>query len=151
MTLEAFALVATVVLVGLLAGNELGTLAVVHPALDRVPYAAGRPAAQAVVDRFGRVMPVFMPVTLAVTLITALLVDGLAAVLLFVAGAALVVMLAVTFAGLMPLNRRQLGATEATPVEDWRAWRQRWLPLHGVRVVCDVAALVLAAVAAVVR
>ncbi|MEX0657552.1 MAG: anthrone oxygenase family protein [Egibacteraceae bacterium] len=149
--LVEIALVATIVLVGVVAGNEIGTLVVIHPALDRVPYASGRPAAQAVVARFGRVMPVLMPITIAVTFVTALVLDGTPSVLLLLAGAALVAMLIVTFAGLMPLNTSQLGADETTPADEWYGWRARWLRLHAVRVVCDLAALVLVAVAAVVR
>jgi hypothetical protein len=151
MTLVELGLVATVVLVGVLAGNEVGTLTVIHPALDRLPYDAGRPAAQAVVAGFGRVMPVLMPVTVAVTLLTAVGSDGASAVLLFVAVGALVAMLVVTFVALMPLNARQLAAGEGTPEHEWRSWRQRWLRHHAVRVTLDLSALVLVAVAVVVR
>lgn len=151
MTPADIGLVATLVLVGLLAGNELGTLTVIHPALDSVRYGSGRPAAQAIIARFGRVMPALMPVTIVVTFVTALALDGRASMLLLVAGAALVLMLVVTFAGLMPLNTLQLEAGEETPADEWRGWRQRWLRLHGARVACDLLALVLVAVAAVAR
>jgi hypothetical protein len=145
------ALVVTTVLVGLLAGNELGTFAVVHPALERAGYPEGRPGAQAIVARYGKVMPAAMPVTIAVTFATAILLDDNLSVLLTVAGALLVVMLVVTLAGLAPLNARQLAATADTPAEEWRAWRQRWLRLHSVRVLCDITALTLVAIAALQR
>ncbi|HEX2141179.1 MAG TPA: anthrone oxygenase family protein [Candidatus Limnocylindria bacterium] len=151
MNLADIAVVVATVLVGLLAGNELGTLSVVHPALEKAGYPAGRPGAQAIVARYGKVMPAAMPLTIAVTFLTAALLDGTQTVLMLIAGALLVVMLLVTLVGLAPLNSRQIAATESTPAEEWRGWRKRWLKLHTVRVVCDITALVLVATAALLR
>jgi hypothetical protein len=145
------ALLAATVLVGLLAGNELGTLAVIHPALDRLGHPAGVQPAQAVIAAYGRVMPVVMPVTIAVTAGAAALLDSGPRRAALVAVGLLVAMLVVTFAGLMPLNRAQLEARASTPAQRWAGWRSRWRRLHAVRVVLDVAALVAVAWANVVH
>ncbi len=145
------ALVVTTVLIGVLAGNEVGTLTVVHPALESAGYPAGRPGAQAVVARYGRIMPAVMPITTAITFLTAMLLEDTPSVLLLIAGAALALMIVVTLIGLAPLNKAQIAATDATPAEEWRGWRVRWLRLHSIRVVLDLTALTLAAVAALLR
>jgi hypothetical protein len=149
MTPADIGLIATIVLVGALAGNELGTLTVIHPALDRLPYASSRPGTEAVSAGFGRVLPVVMTVTVIATFATALALDGRASVLLLIAGTALVAMLVVTFVGLMPLYARELKAGKDTPEEEWRAGRERWMRFHSVRVSLDGGAFVLVTVAAV--
>ena len=151
MTAADLLAVAAVVLLGVLAGNEAGTLLVIHPSLDRLPPAAARPAAQAVVAGYGRVMPVLMPVSLAVTVVAGIVLGGTAGILMLIAGGALAVMIAITFARLMPLNTLQLDADPATPDEVWEGWRARWRRWHTVRVACDLLALLLVAVAVVNR
>lgn len=148
MSIVEFGVVASIVLVGLLAGDELGTL-IIHATLDGLLYAEGRPAAQAIVKRLGVVMPVAMPLTVVVTLLTGFGLNGSASLLLIIAGAVLVVMVVITFVKLIPLNVRKLRASAETPESDWRAWRKRWLHWHSIRVGCDLAALVMAAFAAV--
>ncbi|MGI8406542.1 MAG: DUF1772 domain-containing protein [Thermomicrobiales bacterium] len=148
MTVADAGLMMTIVLIGLLTGNELGTL-IIHSTLDGLSFDESRPAAQAIVTRMGRLMPIAMPLTLLVTFASAIACTGNASALLTIAGVALVVMLVITFVGLMPLNSRELGATAGTAEADWRGWRKRWLHLHSFRVVCDLTALVLVAIAAV--
>jgi hypothetical protein len=126
-----------VVLTGILAGNELGTLAVIHPALDRLDYASGRPAAQAIVGLLAAVVllvaispspspgcnPTTPPGARAAAASSTAIVTGMST--------------GITLPNRLPLNARQLGADAQTPEERWRAWRRRWLRLHAVRVVCD--------------
>ncbi len=154
MTIIEIGIFGTILLVGLLAGNELCAL-IIHITLDRLPISQSRPGTQAITRQLGQLMPVFMPVTIIVTFATGIgLGIGLGngrSVLLILAGCALLGMLAITFVGLKPLNGRELAATDSTPETDWRTWRRKWLQLHSMRVGCDVAALILVAFAAVTK
>lgn len=49
-------------------------------------------------------------------------------------------MLAVTFAGNLPVNRRILAVTTDIPPDQWRALRRRWERCHTARVGLDLVA-----------
>jgi hypothetical protein len=150
MTIVELGIFGTILLVGLLAGNELGAL-IVHVTLDRLPISQSLPGTQAITRQLGQLMPIFMPVTIIVTFATGIGLANARSLLLILAGCALVGMLVITFVGLKPLNGRELAATDSTPENDWRKWRRKWLQLHSLRVGCDVAALILVAFAAVTK
>jgi len=65
-------------LAGTLTGNEFGTLAAVHPALEELDPAERMRAEQAVTRRFGGIMPLWMGSTVVSTALAALafLVSG---------------------------------------------------------------------------
>lgn len=148
MTIIELGIFGTILLVGLLAGNELCAL-IVHITLDRLPISQSRAGTQAITRQLGQLMPVFMPVTIIVTFATGIALRSARSLPFVLAGCALIGMLVITFAGLKPLNGRELAATDSTPETDWRTWRRKWLQLHSMRVGCDVAALILVAFAAV--
>ncbi len=150
MTIAAIGIFGAILLVGLLAGNELCAL-IIHVTLDRLPTAQSLPGSQAITRQLGQLMPVFMPITIIVTFATGIGLNNVRSALLITAGCALVGMLIITLVGLRPLNDHELAATAETPETDWRAWRRKWVRLHSVRVGCDVAALVLVAAAAVIN
>lgn len=148
--LAAILTVVAIVLVGLIAGAESATW-VVHATVDRLPGHLRRKPAQAINQRMGSLMPMIMPPAVLVCVGAGVIsLPGLGGALLLVATGALVIMLLITFLGLAPLNKKEEAATEDTPESDWQAWRSRWLRLHGLRVVCDVLALVAVSIAAVV-
>jgi uncharacterized membrane protein len=150
MSLLEVGIFGTILLVGLLAGNELCAL-IIHLALDRLPPAQSRAGSQAITRRLGQVMPVFMTLTIVVTMATGIALSNASSALLITAGCALIGMLAITIVGLRPLNDHELAATSQTPETDWRSWRRKWVRLHSMRVGCDVAALVMVAVAAAIK
>lgn len=150
MTIVEVGIFGTILLVGLLAGNELCAL-IIHVTLDRLPVAQSRAGTQAITRQLGQLMPVFMPVTILVTFATGIALANARSVLLILAGCALIGMLAITFVGLKPLNGRELAATDATPETDWRSLRRSWLKLHSARVGFDMAALILVAFAAAAK
>ncbi|MBA2528722.1 MAG: DUF1772 domain-containing protein [Euzebyales bacterium] len=134
---------------GLLAGNELGTLIGLHPALRALPLDHQIAAEQALTSRLAKIMPIFTSATLIA--VCAAAVDragrrGFASTL--GAAAAITAMLAVTGLGNIPLNR----ATMSYPIEGdaagWVAIRRRWERLHGVRVLLDLGAFGCLAAAA---
>ncbi|HEX6257527.1 MAG TPA: DUF1772 domain-containing protein [Euzebyales bacterium] len=140
------------VLAGLLAGNELSTLTVSHPALDRLPLPTQIAAERVLTRRLGRIMPFVMTTTIAVTVVAAVLLIGEpgfgAAVL---AAVALIAMLATTLIGNVPRNRRTEQFPHDGTLEEWRAIRRPWHRLHTARVALDIFAFVALVLAVLVR
>lgn len=150
MTIAELGIFGAILLVGLLAGNELCAL-IIHVTLDRLPTTQSLAGSQAITRQLGQLMPIFMPITIIVTFAAGIGLNNVRSALLIAAGCTLAGMLIITLVGLRPLNDHELAATSETPETDWRSWRRKWVRLHSVRVGCDVAALVLVAVAAVIN
>jgi hypothetical protein len=124
-------------LAGVLTGNEFGGVVGFHPALYELPTEAHTRAERAITSRFGKLMPPFMTATI-VSFVPVLslvrhrrspsLIFTLVGMLCYMA------MLAVTFAGNMPINRRVL---ELDPVtvsrEEFIELRRRWDRFHAAR------------------
>lgn len=139
--MSTFVAAAAVVLSGLLAGNELGTLAVSHPVIEKLPLRDRVAAEQQLTRRLARIMPFAMTVTIVVTVAAAvLLAGGPGLPFALVAAVALILMLIVTLLGNVPLNVRTGRFPPDGTVEEWRAIRGRWEQLHTVRVVLDLVA-----------
>ncbi len=129
------------VLAGVLTGNEVGTKAVVHPALDTLPRGARYEAERAVVGRYGRVMPVLMPLTIlsAVPLLVAIRDRRSPAFRATLTGVvAYGAMVAVTVGGELPINRRILDPAAPAAPDDFEERRRRWDRNHTARVACDL-------------
>jgi hypothetical protein len=145
------ALLVNLVLVGLLVGNEVGTWAVVHPALNRVPLAASVAGEQSIYRRYGYVMPPLMAASIVSGVVVAVLASGGARVAAIVGVAALVAMQIVTFAGNLPLNKRILASPADVEADEWWGLRRDWDRWHTARSMLDLAALVGFALAAVLH
>jgi len=124
-------------LTGVLTGNEFGGFAGFHPALYELPTEAHARAERAITRRFGRIMPPFMTTAiLSFIPVLSLLGDRRSPSFFFTLFGMLcyVTMLAVTFSGNMPVNRRML---EIDPVlvssEELRRLRRRWDRFHAAR------------------
>ena len=140
---------AALTLSGLLAGNELGTLIGLHPALKTLPLKQEIPSEQALTGHLMKIMPVYTSSTLIAVVAAAVDRAGRRGFgLTLGAAAATAAMLAVTGVGNIPLNKR----TMAYPIDGdeagWAAIRRRWERLHGVRVLFDMAAFGALAAAA---
>ena len=124
-------------LTGVLTGNEFGGFAGFHPALYELPTEAHARAERAITNRFGKLMPPFMTATIVsfapiLSLVrhrrSPSFVFTLVGMLCYVA------MLAITFAGNMPINRRVLELDPATiSREEFIELRRRWDRLHAAR------------------
>ena len=135
-------------LTAVLTGNELGTWAVVHPALHRLSLREEISAEQAITRRYGYFMPPLMLLTIATGFISAATLSGTPSRLVFAASGCFTVMLAITLLGNVPINLQTLRFDEQDQAS-WRQLRGQWDRLHLVRVVLDAAALVLIGLAAV--
>jgi uncharacterized membrane protein len=143
---------ASLLLAGLLAGSELTSRLIVHPALWRLPHEAQVKAEKLIYRRFGSIDPFLMTATVVVCFAAAANEDGGAATLTFAAAGCLAVMLAMTLVLNMPINLAVFRwDEERSDAERWRRLRKRWDRIHTVRVLLDSAGFALVAAAVVWR
>lgn len=122
-------------LTGALTGNEFGGFVGFHPALYRLPTEAHASAEREITARFGKIMPPFMIASI-LSFVPALSLarDRRSFRFTLTGMICYVAMLAVTFAGNMPANRRTLDLNPRTvPREEFLALRRRWDGFHAVR------------------
>ena len=130
------------VLAGLLAGNEFGTKAAVHPALERLGPPERVRAEQEVTRRYAAIMPFWMSSVIVSCLpVLALLRKTSAFLPTLVATACFVAMLASTLMGNVSINARVLELSPETDGEEFAELRERWDRLPTLRVVLNVAGL----------
>ncbi len=149
MTLKA-ARLANLFLTGVLTGNEFGGYFGFHPALYRLPTDAHASAEQAITARFGKIMPPFMIAAILSFVPVLSLTRNRRSFRLTQTGMlCYLAMLAVTFAGNMPVNRRTLELDPRTVSRDeFLALRRRWDRFHAVRNLLNAAGLIFAILAA---
>jgi hypothetical protein len=127
---------------GVLTGNEFGGLVGFHPALYELPTEAHARAERAITSRFGKIMPPFMTAAiLSFVPVLSLARDRRSTSYFFTLMGMLCYtsMLAVTFAGNMPVNRRMLEIDVGTVSgEELMELRRRWDRFHAVRNVLNV-------------
>ncbi len=130
---------ANLLLTGMLAGNELGTWAAVHPALEELSPPERLRAEQALTRRFGAIMPAWMGSALLSSVAAALLSRGSEGFRRTLLGAlCFATMLASTRLGNVPINARTLELTE-DDIEEFERIRERWGRLHTLRVALTTA------------
>jgi uncharacterized membrane protein len=124
-------------LTGVLTGNEFGGLVGFHPALYELPTEAHARAERAITSRFGKIMPPFMTTEiLSFVPVLSLVRDRRSPSFFFTLVGMLcyMAMLAVTFAGNMPVNRQMLEMDPATALgEELMELRSRWDRFHTAR------------------
>ena len=140
--------VGNLVLAATLTGHELGTLGVLHPVLQRLPYADEVAGEQLVARRLGVALPPLMIATLVTGAIATAGLDGRERTLVGAGTAAYAAMLGLTLAGNVPINVRTLRWNAAVEnAGEWRRLRRRWDRLHALRTgldLCGLAALTAA-------
>ena len=133
-------------LASILTGNEVGTWAAVHPALHTVSTAAQVEAEQALVRRYGALMP-FLMFSTVLSCVPPLALSNerrsggfhftLAGMLCYGA------IVGSTLRGNIPINQRTLEADPQAPPADWAGMRGRWDRLHTLRAGLTVTGLAL--------
>jgi hypothetical protein len=125
---------AALLLSGWLAGAESASWALLQPVVARLEDTPQIKMQQGMLRTFGRVMPVLLPLTSVLIILTAVLAPAGAARLLWVVAAvAAVIMIAFTLAINVPINKRTLTWDPEHPPEGWQTDRQRWHTYQGVR------------------
>src|ERR671916_1769243 len=130
------------VLAGMLAGNEFGTWAAVHPSLEKLSPPERIRAEQEVTWRFAAIMPAWMGSTVVSCVLALLFSRGLTGSRSTLLGAACFVgMLASTRIGNVPINNRVLEMDPEKDQEEFTQLRKRWDWLHTLRVALNVTGL----------
>jgi uncharacterized membrane protein len=134
----------TIVIAGLMVGNELTVSLFINPVMRKLDAAAQGKALSLFAGLLGRVMPVWYALCLVLFLVETVAHRGeprfyplLAASLLW---AAIIVF---TIAMLVPINNRIATSAANVPPEKWLSEHRRWERLHRVRIFLLVVALVL--------
>ena len=141
---------AALLLAGLLAGSELTSRLIVHPALWRLPHDAQVQAEKLMYRRFGSIDPFLMTATVIVCFVAAAGEHGGAATLTFAAAGCFTLMLVMTLALNMPINIAVFRWDEEHGDPDrWRQLRRRWDRIHSARVLLDSSGFALVAAAAI--
>jgi uncharacterized membrane protein len=123
-------------LVGWIAGAELGSWGCVQPVIARLPYEQYVAAEQGMLRTFGRVMPVLMPLSgvLAIVLVLLSLGDSRPILWLRIAAAlCLAVTVVTTLTVNLPINTRTARWLVSDDASEWKAMRDRWHLFQGVR------------------
>ena len=135
-------------LAGLLAGNEFGTWAAVHPALERLASPERIRAEQELTRRYGAMMPFWMLSVIASCLVvlassrkTSSFLPTLLGTACFVAMLVSTTMLVSTIFGNVPINNRVLELSPEEDSEEFGRLRKRWYMLHTFRVFMTVTGL----------
>ena len=141
----------TLLLAGWLAGAESASWALLQPVVARLDPVPQIRMQQGMLRTFGRVMPILLPLTSVLIVVTAVLApSGAPRMLWVVAAVAAAVLIAFTLIVNVPINKRTLTWDPEHPPEDWQNDRSRWHTYQGVRAIllavwflCAVAAIVL--------
>jgi Anthrone oxygenase len=130
------------VLAGMLAGNEFGTWAAVHPSLAKLGQSERIRAEQELTRRFSAIMPLWMGSTVVSCVLALLYSRGSAGSRGTLVGTTCFAgMLASTRIGNVPINERVLEMDPETDQEEFAELRKRWDRLHTLRVVLSVVGL----------
>lgn len=130
------------VLAGMLAGNEFGTWAAVHPSLAKLSPPERIRAEQELTRRFSGIMPFWMGSTIVSCLLALPSSRGSAGFRSTLLGTVcFLVMLVSTRIGNVPINERVLEIEPENDQEEFAALRKRWDRLHTLRVALNVAGL----------
>ena len=139
----------SLLLVGWIAGAELGSWCCVQPVVARLPYEQFVAAEQGMLRTFGRIMPILMPMSgiLAVSLIILSRGDASFVLGLRVAAAVCIAVTVVTTLLVnVPINTRTAMWQMINDPAEWQQMRERWHFFQGVRGALFAAAFVLLAI-----
>ncbi len=128
--------VLSLLLVGGIAGAELGSWCCVQPVVARLPYEQYVAIEQAMLRTFGRIMPVLMPLSgvLAIALIVVSRGERSVVLWLRVAAALCIAVTVVTTLTVnVPINTRTASWELTNDASEWRHMRDRWHVFQGVR------------------
>lgn len=135
------------VLVGLLAGEELIVRYGVHPALSGLDDHAHLLVRQALVRRLRVVVPIVMLPAAALAGLVLVIVPGPGLAPRWATVIAMVAFLLLSFLGTVPINMQVAGWRADAPPPDWKAVVRRWARLDVLRSTAATAAFLFAVLA----
>ncbi len=150
--LYEFLLVFTIVLAGLMVGNELSVALFLHPTLRRFPDNLHAQARREFAELFGRVMPFwYIAVALLLIALTWLGPPFRSTAGRLLLASTIVWLLTIVYTIILPapLNSRIAAWKLESVPSDWMAQERRWDTLHAIRMFMLVAALLCLVLAGV--
>jgi Domain of unknown function (DUF1772) len=138
--------VLAIVVLGLMCGSELNIAAFAHPMLNRQTPELHLPLRTSFAALLGRIMPIWMAVSMVLNLLLLFPFAHLGAVASHFAQAAFAIQLFVllfSIGGTVPINNRIKLWTPTNLPNNWRAQERRWDRLHWIRTIVLIAAFVL--------
>jgi uncharacterized membrane protein len=131
-------------IVGFTASAEFASFAFVHPVIRRLEPGTHIRVEQGLLRTYGRVMPVFMPLSAVVTVVYAAAGDGGGEAALRWAAAGLVLLSVLTTVAVnVPINAATSRWDPEQPPSNWRTIRRRWERFQGIRTVPLLTAFIL--------
>jgi uncharacterized membrane protein len=128
--------VVSLLLVGLIAGAELGSWCCVQPVVARLPYEQYVAAEQAMLRTFGRIMPVLMPLSGVLAIALIIVSRGERSIVLWLRVAAAFCIAATVMTTLtvnVPINNRTASWQLTHDSSEWQRMRMQWHLFQGVR------------------
>lgn len=126
----------SLLLVGWIAGAELGSWCCVQPVVARLPYEQFVTAEQGMLRTFGRLMPVLMPLSGILAVALVILSRGEASLVLWLRVAAafcIAITVVTTLSVNVPINTQTASWQLINDPSEWQRMRERWHFFQGVR------------------
>ena len=126
----------SLLIVGWIAGAELGSWCCVQPVVARLPYEQFVAAEKGMLDTFGRIMPMVMPLSGVLALALIIVSRGESSRVLWMrVGAAICIALTVvtTLTINVPINSQTAAWQLTNDVSEWQQMRERWHVFQGIR------------------
>ena len=126
----------SLLLVGWIAGAELGSWCCVQPVVARLPYEQYVAAEQGMLRTFGRLMPVLMPLSGIFAILLVLVSRGESSFVYWLRVAAalcLAITVVTTLTVNVPINTRTASWQMSHDSSAWHAMRERWHFFQGIR------------------
>jgi uncharacterized membrane protein len=145
---------ASLLLVGLVAGAELGSWCCVQPVVARLPYEHYVGAEQGMLRTFGRIMPVLMPLSAILVAALAFVSRGDVRVVFWLrvaAAACIAVTVITTLLVNVPINNRTAQWLMTNDAAEWYRMRAQWHLFQGIRGALFALAFLLLAIPIVLR
>lgn len=136
--------VLTIVIAGLMVGNELTVSLFINPVMRKLDAGAQTKALSLFAGLLGRVMPLWYGLCLVLFLVETVAHRGDPQFYLLLAASILwAAIIVFTIAMLVPINNRIAALAANVPLEKWLSEHKRWERLHRVRIFLLLVALVL--------
>lgn len=131
-----FLYVTTIVIAGLMVGNEFAVSAFVNPSFSQLDDTAHAPTAQSLARIYGRVMPFWYALVLILTVAVSINLRLARSEALWLSS------IVFTLIGPLPINNQVIGWDLEHLPPNWKDLRSRWDRLHAIRVAILFAAFV---------
>ncbi len=126
----------TIIVAGFTACAEFASFALVHPVIRQLPQKYHIRFEQDSLKTYGRIMPIFMPVSVILTVLFALFsfeLEGLELISRFSSAAMFIVATVITIRYNVPINKAIKKWDAENPPTDWKEIRKRWMFFQSIR------------------